>query len=74
MSVYANNPCRYCEERHEGCHGKCEKYISWKNGVNEKKNSIYKARKGEVLASSFTIETVYKIISKSNSNKKRGQY
>ena len=74
MSLYANNPCRDCEDRHEGCHGGCEKYLGWKEELNAKKNSIYHARKKDVLASSFTIETVYKIISKSNSNKKRGQY
>jgi predicted ATP-dependent serine protease len=73
MSLYGNNPCRDCEERHEGCHGKCEKYTSWRDVVNEKKNSIYQARKGEALASSFTIDEVFKIRAKKY-KKKRGQF
>ena len=27
----ANCPCRNCTERHPACHGKCEKYIAWKD-------------------------------------------
>jgi hypothetical protein len=23
-------PCRYCETRYLGCHGRCEKYIEYK--------------------------------------------
>lgn len=73
MSLYGNNPCRDCEERYEGCHGGCERYIAWKDGVNERKNSIYQARKGEALASSFTIDEVFKIRAKKY-KKKRGQF
>lgn len=25
-----NVPCRYCETRSLGCHGRCEKYIEYK--------------------------------------------
>lgn len=73
MSLYANNPCKDCEDRHEGCHGGCEKYLGWKEELNNKKNSIYQARKGEALASSFTIDEVFKIRAKKY-KKKRGQF
>ena len=73
MSLYGNNPCRDCEERHEGCHGKCERYLGWRDEVNKKKDHIYRSRKGEVLATSFTIEEIYKGIDK-RKNKRRGQF
>ena len=41
--------------------------------MNNKKNSIYQARKGEALASSFTIDEVFKIRAKKY-KKKRGQF
>ena len=31
-----NNPCRYCvDERYQGCHAKCEKYIKAKQEHEE---------------------------------------
>lgn len=29
------SPCYKCQERHPGCHGECEKYKKWKQGVDE---------------------------------------
>lgn len=27
-------PCKKCSTRHVGCHGKCEKYKTWRSGVD----------------------------------------
>lgn len=27
-------PCKDCSTRHMGCHGKCEKYQTWRAGVD----------------------------------------
>lgn len=27
-------PCKKCSTRHVGCHGKCEKYQTWRSGVD----------------------------------------
>ena len=28
-------PCRYCEERHVGCHGDCPRYMEWTGQLKE---------------------------------------
>lgn len=28
------SPCLDCKDRHEGCHGKCENYINWKQATD----------------------------------------
>ena len=37
-------PCRNCGDRKVGCHGKCEKYISWA-ADHEKKKMEERSRK-----------------------------
>lgn len=29
------NPCKDCMKRHEGCHGSCDAYISWRAWLDE---------------------------------------
>ena len=29
------SPCLGCKDRHEGCHGKCEKYLAFKKECEE---------------------------------------
>lgn len=45
VSVYGDTPCNGCAEREPGCHGKCERYMKWKEGTNEIKK---KMRLGEL--------------------------
>lgn len=42
------NPCYKCEDRHEGCHGKCVKYKSWSAAVKEKHDKEREAFKPSV--------------------------
>lgn len=30
-------PCYKCEDRHEGCHGECERYIEWSGQKQKEK-------------------------------------
>lgn len=32
--------CKDCEDRHPGCHGKCEKYAEFKQWREERKKQI----------------------------------
>ena len=43
-------PCKGCEERHEGCHGRCEEYQEWlvmKKDANNKQRLESKVRSDE---------------------------
>lgn len=37
-------PCVKCESREIGCHGKCEKYISWKTQRQQEQDKIHEIR------------------------------
>ena len=44
LSIRDTPPCKGCEERNPGCHGKCPKYFQWKlelARVNENKRKFY---------------------------------
>lgn len=35
-------PCKDCTERHDGCHGKCERYRAYREDIeNRKKPELY---------------------------------
>lgn len=38
---HSNGPCKDCQDRHVGCHGKCEKYQEF-----DRQNEINRQRKG----------------------------
>lgn len=40
-----HGPCYKCEERHEACHGHCEKYKAWKADLDRMNDIIYRERK-----------------------------
>lgn len=47
-------PCKEgCEDRHPGCHAKCERYISWKKKLNDKRIAVIKGRKKHSEANAF---------------------
>lgn len=35
--INKESPCKKCNERHEACHARCEKYLEWK-GILERNN------------------------------------
>lgn len=41
MSVY-NNTCKGCEKRQIGCHGTCEKYLTWQSENEKRKEAVHK--------------------------------
>lgn len=30
-------PCKDCEDRHSGCHGKCQRFAEWRVKVDERR-------------------------------------
>ena len=38
-------PCYKCPDREPGCHGRCDKYIEWKDGYQKQKDDIYRQKK-----------------------------
>jgi len=43
MYSYTMSPCKDCDKRCEGCHGKCKSYKHWKLKEKEYKNIEYLA-------------------------------
>lgn len=37
-------PCKDCPDRHEACHGHCEKFIEFRRGMDEWKNEAGKEK------------------------------
>ena len=47
-------PCKgECSDRYPGCHAECERYISWKEKMNDKRMAILKGRKETSEAKAF---------------------
>lgn len=40
-------PCKGCEERHEGCHAECDRFIKWKADRNAMNEERYKQKEKE---------------------------
>lgn len=40
MVSLSDNPCKDCTNRNVGCHGKCDKYISWQQAWRAQKEDI----------------------------------
>lgn len=38
------NPCKGCEDRNVGCHGRCEKYKQWRVKYDKTATEIKKGR------------------------------
>lgn len=37
-------PCKGCTDRYEACHGKCERYLSWKKRHDALREKIRRAK------------------------------
>lgn len=50
--------CKDCSDRHVGCHGECERYISEKKSIDEYNESCRKKRLQESEATGLAIKSV----------------
>lgn len=39
------SPCKECPDREIGCHGKCEKYLAWKEENDRRRINVQEGRK-----------------------------
>lgn len=39
-----NSVCKGCEDRHVGCHGKCERYIAETEEIRKEKDAVWKTQ------------------------------
>ena len=53
-------PCRYCTERKVGCHGKCNKYKSWKKESDAINRKINQAKTSERITTDDIIRRIKK--------------
>lgn len=63
----SQNPCRYCENRHKGCHAHCEVYLTW---AKELRQAKAKARKDND-STAVRIDAYYKILNDIRRKNKR---
>lgn len=47
----SENPCRECERRCAGCHGRCEEYKEWRESRNIKNAEEYRKKQIGDIAS-----------------------
>ena len=50
-------PCKDCEKRYIGCHGRCEKYLEFKKANNER----LKQKSLEIDADQYAIDNTMRI-------------
>ncbi len=50
-------PCKDCEKRYVGCHGRCEKYLEFKKANNER----LKQKSLEIDADQYAIDNTMRI-------------
>ena len=43
------SPCKDCPDRYIGCHSSCNKYISYKNELEDFKAKVKKAKDKEIV-------------------------
>ena len=56
-----NVPCRYCEKRSLGCHGRCEKYIEYKRDCETIRAHRFEQRQTDVELADMREEHINKI-------------
>lgn len=57
-------PCNGCQDRKEGCHGKCQRYFEWKAECAEIRNKVQKERDMNPLLSTTLTRKRWKLIKK----------
>lgn len=54
-------PCYGCDNRHEACHGSCEKYAEYRKEHDAKREAAREARRLEGIYETYRIKTIKKI-------------
>ena len=62
-------PCQKCEERFPACHGKCEKYLTWRAQVDEEKGRQIEEVKKDSIQMSFLMDSRERTMKKVNAKK-----
>ena len=54
-------PCKECEERYAGCHGKCPEYTEWKKSHDEilKSRSAHVRELNDIIGTEDQIKKMY---------------
>ena len=60
------NPCKNCEERHQGCHAGCERYAAWKAEYDARKMEEWRARKSAQIPDAVHAESVERVRRRTN--------
>lgn len=51
-------PCKDCGDRYVGCHGKCEKYLTFRSRLDEENNKTYKAKQLNMMLNQIEVDRV----------------
>ena len=52
------NTCQFCDEKHDGCHGKCERYQEAVRKHKELKELIMQNKQKQNAADNFKIDSI----------------
>ena len=55
------SPCLNCEERHDGCHSKCERYLSYRAELDRINEERFRESEHEGRLNAYHRETVRKV-------------
>lgn len=56
-----NSPCQGCQDRNETCHSCCEKYLSYKQNNDEKREKAAADRMSRNVLRSYHVDLARKI-------------
>lgn len=65
---YKDCPCRGCQRREIGCHGKCEEYQTWSREKTKEREELREERRAHYTMNDDTLKQRYREI------KRRGRY
>lgn len=53
-------PCKDCAERHEGCHGECEKYKAFRESIDRRTEETTKRKAAAPQLSRKVVRQIWK--------------
>jgi len=69
-SVKLSAPCKDCEDRGVGCHGKCEKYRAYKERMSEERRKCLKAYGDEQIHENYCRKVHEKIVKRQRTGRR----
>ena len=57
-----DSPCKECQNRFPGCHGKCERYIEWQCRRKQERTAYYKENRADLDADNYRMESYHDIL------------